>query len=163
MLFKVLSVFAQAGLRTDDETYMVVALAPGSAPREIYSTKQSELMDGQTAETLQTAFTMAWDSVRAARHSDHWQLQIRRYPEFDGGQSGWENGDRVFGDQDDVDSALEERRGRHALYLLAVDPVYVTAAFNRMAVPLVAQEAVYQESPPRERVKVPLTVPVARL
>ncbi len=172
MSFKVLSVFANAGLKTDDESYVVVELDADQKAREVYSTKQSELFDGHDAGTLLDAFTLAWDGVRAQRSRGCWQLQVKRHPEFDGGCSGWENGDRLYGAAEEVAEALEERRTRHALYLLAINPVYIKAcavkeALNKAAALPVAvvaaePEVVYQE-PPRQAVKVPLTVPVARL
>lgn len=131
MPFRVLSVFANAGLATDDEMYVVVKTDKHGVSREIYSTRQSELFDGHTPETLAAAFTLAWKDVRvrqSGRGADaSWQMEVKRHPAFDGGQSGWGSCGRYYADQgrDAVENALAERRSRHALYLLSLNPRFL--------------------------------------
>lgn len=134
MSFQVLSVFANAGLATADETYVVVEIDPHGVGREVYITRQSALPSGHNAQTLRAAFTLAWEDVRAVRQGGnadpHWQLEVKRHPEFDGGQSGWEAGDRVYpaagvAAPQALAAALEARRMRHAGYLLALHPRYL--------------------------------------
>lgn len=128
MPFKVLSVFANAGLPTDDEIYVVSEIGRDNVAREIFTTRESELHEGHDARTLLAAVTLAWRDVRAPRHGTgedaHWQLQVKRHAAFDGGLSGWENGDRIYASQgkDKRDQALLERRMRHFGYLMALDP-----------------------------------------
>ncbi len=144
MAFKVLRVFANAGLQSDDEIYVVVEVPAQGVAREVYTTRQSALGAGHNAETLGAAFTLAWRDVRAPRAGvaadAHWQLKVRRHPEFDGGQSGWEPGERIYATEGEEarDQVLFARRLRHAGYLLALHPRHlqkysIKAALNEAA------------------------------
>lgn len=128
MMFKVLSVFANAGLKTDNETYVVAQLDTQGIAHEIYTTTQSHLGAGHNAQTLCAAFCCAWKDVQAPRRGHgtqaYWQLEVKRHKEFDGGESGWEAGARIYLSQGAKgrEEALQERRMRRALYLLALHP-----------------------------------------
>lgn len=164
MSFKVLSVFAQAGLKTDDELFVVVEQAKDGTAREVMRLHESELFEGHGAETLRAAFALSWKDVRAPRvgtgKEAYWQLEVKRHPEFDGGQSGWESSGRVYVSEgrSERDEQLFDRRVRHAMYLMALNPEHMKPYLVKDAMNTAAQMKQAAVSAPVESLAEPVVV-----